>query len=1091
MKKNTILSFFRGKANCLLKNNLKMKLSVLLMVFSILQVFPNKGYSQKKVSFNLKDVTIKEVFNEIQNQTDFKFLYRNTVVNVNSRVSLKAKNKTTLKVLDRLFRNTQIEYQIIEKQIVLTKKELPLINSVFKDQTKEIKGRVTDSDGHPLPGASIVEKGTANGIQSDFDGKFSLGVADENAILVISFLGYITQEIKLEGKTEVSILMSEDTSSLDEVVVTGSLVATTKKQLGNAITSLNTKKIVRASTPNVTAALSGKIPGALISQNSGNPAGGVSVRFRGASSVLGSSQPLYLVDGIIVDNSSTRILPLGGYSQNRLVDINPYDIAKIEVIKGASASAIYGSRASSGVVQIFTKQGTQGAPSIEYSANFKMNQVQKFIEENQEPFRFASNKPKDPGYNKKITANRYNYQDMIFRQAYGTEHNISISGGDDKTKFYTSGSFMTNGGIIKNTDFDRYTFRANISNKFSDWLKVFVTSYYANSKSNEMPNGGTTNDVVPTGEFFGVLTGFSFINNYHDLSRQADGSYNYPFGFISNPIAALDNYKFQLLTNRFIGGMKLQLDISENLVAEYVLGYDGSTTRGTGYIPPIGLSPKLTGWATTTEKTSLLLNNNVLLTYNVDISENIKSSSSLGATQQYDKITFLENRVDNLTPNISSTTAGNIILRQDSSSERSIQGSFFQQSLGFFDKIFVTGALRVDRASTFGEKERMQIYPKASLSYAISDESFWKENINEVINVFKIRMSYGESGNMSALGAYDKFTKYNPLSYIGQTALISDLSHGNKNIKPERQKQLEVGFDTYSLNGRIGLEFTYYNMDVQDLLLSRVLAPSSGYLTSLQNVGTLTNKGIEVLLKGQPIFKKDFSWDVSVIYSHNRNKVNNIEGGSVPLPGGFDGLIIAKNDYPIGVFQGSYFVRDNFGEIAIDGNGLPITSPDKKIIGDPNPKWTGSLTNEFTLKNWSLSFQFDAVMGFDVFNWTNRLKAHTDLFGGGRLDAAEVRGDLLRGYNTSTFQTFERYVEDGSFVKLRELFLNYSFDLKPSSKLKGLSLYLSGRNLITFTNYSGWDPEVSSFGQTNGVRGQDFNAVPLPRIFELGIKINF
>ena len=224
MKKITIPSYFRKKANCLLKNNLKMKLSILLMVFSVLQVFPNKGYSQKKVSFNLKNVTIKEVFNEIQNQTDFKFLYRNTVVNVNSRISLKAKNKTTLKVLDRLFRNTQIEYQIIEKQIVLTKKELklPLIKAVSNDQAKEIKGRVTDSDGQPLPGASVLEKGTINGVSTDFDGKFTIELTDENAVLLVSYLGYTTKKIVVADQTYLNLSLEENAAGLDEVVIVGS-----------------------------------------------------------------------------------------------------------------------------------------------------------------------------------------------------------------------------------------------------------------------------------------------------------------------------------------------------------------------------------------------------------------------------------------------------------------------------------------------------------------------------------------------------------------------------------------------------------------------------------------------------------------------------------------------------------------------------------------------------------------------------------------------------------------------------------------------------------------------------------------------------
>ena len=360
MKKNTILSFFRGKANCLLKNNLKMKLSVLLMVFSILQVFPNKGYSQKKVSFNLKDVTIKEVFNEIQNQTDFKFLYRNTVVNVNSRVSLKAKNKTTLKVLDRLFRNTQIEYQIIEKQIVLTKKELPLINSVFKDQTKEIKGRVTDSDGQPLPGASIVEKGTANGIQSDFDGKFSLGVEGNSAVLIVSYIGYLTKEITLDTVTDYTIILNTDAQSLDEVTLLGSRNPNrTSTETPVPVDVVNMVELaIHSPQVSVNQILNYVVPS--FSSNTQTIADGTDHIDPASLRGLGPDQVLVLVNGKR-RHTSSLINVNGSFGRGSVgTDLNAipaFAIERIEILRDGAA-AQYGSDAIAGVINVVLKKNT-------------------------------------------------------------------------------------------------------------------------------------------------------------------------------------------------------------------------------------------------------------------------------------------------------------------------------------------------------------------------------------------------------------------------------------------------------------------------------------------------------------------------------------------------------------------------------------------------------------------------------------------------------------------------------------------------------------------------------------------------------------
>ncbi len=957
---------------------------------------------------------------------------------------------------------------------------------ISDDQEQTISGSVVDDIGDPLLGVSVVRKGTSTGTITDIDGKFAIE-AGPSDVLVFSYIGFLTEEVRITAENstgEFVVKMTNDILQLDELVITGTSALTSKKQLGNAISTIGVEAISNAGSQDITASFSGKLAGALINQNSGNPAGGVSVTLRGASTVFGSSDPLYIIDGIIVDNSSTNLLPLGGYAQNRLVDINPNDIDRIEIIKGAAAAAIYGSRASNGVVQIFTKEGIPGETKISFSTSIKFNQLRKQIYENQEPKKFVSGEPNDPGYNTLKDVTRYNMQDRIFRDAFGTNSNISVRGGSDKTRYFTSASFSNNGGIIRNTDFNRHTLRANIGHQFNNWLNASVYTNYAVSTSHELPNGGR----LAPGEFFGVLTGFVFLDTDFNPERQADGTYLAPINFVANPIAAIETYDFQQRTSRFIGGIKIDASPFKNFDMDYTLGYDGSTTSATAFIP-VGIIPKVTGWSRNAEKISLLVNNDLNFRYTIDFSDDFTSISSLGLTHQYERTSIFSNTADQLSPSTRSTTGGTIISRTDLREERSIQGAFFQQTFNIYNRLFLTGAIRVDEASTFGEEERTQFYPKASFSYLLSEENFWKNGIGTTIDVLKLRASYGQAGNLTALSAFDRLTNYNPVPFNGNTGFVPDSQLGNVDIKPERQKEMEVGFDL-SLFNKVGIEFSYYDVRVEDLLLSRVLAPSSGFSTRLENVGTLTNKGLEVLIRAKAINTTDFSWNIAAIYSKNKNEVNDIEGGQLVLPEIFDQAVVAKNGYPIGVFSGQYFIRNSDGSIKTNAQGLPESSIDRKIIGDPNPDWTGSLINEFRYKKWTFRTQFDAVMGFDIFNWTDRLTARTSLFGGGLRDAQEIRGELPRGYNAAAFNIWERYIEDGSFIKLRELYLAYDIPFKDKA-VDNLKISLIGRNLFSLDDYSGWDPEVNSFGQRNGLRGNDFNEVPIPRTIELGLNINF
>ncbi len=954
-----------------------------------------------------------------------------------------------------------------------------------------ISGKVVEeSSNQPVIGATVQIEGTNLGTITDADGNFKVTakLVPGEYTLVVRSLGYLTsqQAITLGTNPEVTleVQLKSDLLNLEEIVVTGNSVATSKKQLGNAISTVDAKELNAGGARGVDQALSGKISGALIAQNSGNPAGGISVILRGNSTVLGSSDPLYIVDGVFVDNSSPELVDLGGYAQNRLVDINPDDIEKIEVIKGAAAAAIYGSRASNGVVQIFTKKGVIGKPRISFSTSFQMNQLRKEIEENLEPFRYIN--PNDPSQGLEPTE-RYKMQDYIFRTGFGTNNNISVRGGTTSTKYYFSGSAFYNQGIIKNSDFSRYTVRSNIDQFFNNWLTGSLGLTYTHNYSNEIPNGGL-------GEFYGVLTGYNFNNTDYNPEPDAAGNYISPAGFVVNPLEGINKYDFNQTTDRFTGSLGLVITPVDNLTIDYRFGMDTYTQGAKGYIP-IGTNGLYSsGWYRTAVGNAFLTNQRLVANYELNITNNIKLTTTLGGEIQYDIYKRLAMTANNLSPLIQTTDGGSITSRVDFVAERSFRGAFIQETLALFDRLFLTGAVRVDAASAFGLSERTQIYPKASMSYLLSEENFWQNSLGGVLNTFKIRASYGQAGNLTALGAYDRFSNYNPNPMLGQTGLIPSTRLGNNALKPERQAETEIGVDLGLINGKVGIEFTYYNVKVTDLLLNRILAPSTGYSTQFQNVGEMTNKGIEMLLKANIISNDKFRWDLTATYSTNKNQVNGIEGERLALPKSF-GVSVAQNGQPIGAFYGFYYAREADGSISLDANGLPYRAQDengvtdRKIIGDPNPDWLGSLINEFSYGKFSLRVQFDAVQGFDVFNFTDRVNSRSR-FGGGWRDAQEIRGELPPGYNNAAYNIWERYIEDGSFVKLRELSLNYHFNPKTDA-IDNINIFLIGRNILSFDNYTGWDPEVNAAGQQNGVRGFDFNEVPIPRTWRLGVKFDF
>ncbi len=1014
----------------------------------------------------------------------------------------------------------------------------------------KISGKVNGSDGKGLPSISVQVQGSNTGTITDENGNYELNtnLKPGDHTIIFSGVGFksVTQVLKLQGAAtfNANAVLIADVMNMDEVVVTGVSAGTTRKQMGSYITTVKASDLTKGATGNVLAALQGKTAGAQITQNNGDPSGGFVVRLRGISSVNSASDPLYIVDGVIINNATNRVTNtsanydggsfVGTIGQNRLADINPADIERIEVLNGAAAAAIYGSRANAGVVQIFTKRGSSSAPVVSFTTSLMISKLRKSVPVNMSPTKFGGptdgpgaltqdvislvgTPPALPTNTTGVT--RYDYNDYIFQTGIGTDNTVSVAGGKDKTKYYTSASYFKNEGIIKNTNYQRYSFRVNLDQALGDRVNFNIGLNFINSLSNEKPDGNS---------FFSPMNSINIIGNFHDLfTRDALGNIKAigERGRV-NPVSIIEDIKQKQETNRLIANAGLKWRPTKGLLIDYTLGIDQYNQKGQTFIPPFaynvsdgffgggaGLDPTRNGYASAAGYNFFQVNNEINATYQTNVVKDINSTTQVGFSVQYEKTSYALLQGRGMAPFVQTVNGASTLLQGvDDRGEVSISGYYVQQNFSYKNLLYITGAIRVDGSSVFGEDQRSQKYFKGSGSYIISEHEFWKGmSMSKVWNFAKLRVAYGESGNLTGIGAYSRFNTYSSNSFVSRTSLISSSTLANSNVKPERQRELEFGIDLGFFNSRLNIQTNIYSKKVDDLLINRFIAPTTGFSSLLDNFGSLENRGFEIVLSGKPVQNKNFNWTVTAIYNHNRNKAVKIGQALTLLSTNSGAPVAIIEGQPIGIFYGAFFAMNNGalvknasgfpqGErgtqtgaltyvVQRDGSGVPIQSFPliRKVIGDPNPDWTGSLVNEVTYHKASLRIQLDAVQGNEVFNadWRTRQGV-----GNGKEAEKEQTGVYPRGYINSFYGSVEEWrIDDGSFVKLREVSLSYAFG--NFRKIKDITLSVSGRNLISWDNYKGYDPEVNSGGQSTILRGIDFGSVPIPRTFSVGLSAKF
>jgi TonB-linked SusC/RagA family outer membrane protein len=995
----------------------------------------------------------------------------------------------------------------------------------------KISGKVTDGKGNAVPSASVTVKNMAAGTFTNADGTYQLLTTLKNGTytLVFSGVGFKSSEqsITINGTADVTANSSlkADALGLDEVVVIGSSLTQTRKQLGNTVNSVGARQLQNTGSGNIGAALQGKVPGAQIAQTSGDPSGGISVRMRGTSTISGSSEPLYVIDGVIVNNSTTNVtnlnVPAGSRAEigtNRMADINPNDIEKLDIIPGAAASAIYGSRASNGVVLITTKKGKAGQMKIDFSTSLVSNSLRKkvYISTYGKQFGTAglrlgniSNASTSPTpytgatitYTRPdglarilatdlVDVTRYDYQDNIFDNGLGTDNYISLSGGSDKTKYYFSGGYYKNEGIVIGTDFRRFNLKSRLEHVVNKYLTVIGGVAYTNSFSNEKPNGNV---------FWSPINSVNITNNLFDITqRDVAGNLKGVEPTRVNPLSVINDMSLTQAVNRTISDLQIKIKPFKGLNIDYILGMDNTAQEGSNAIkryPYISAQEGL-GYASAALVNTFAINNDLNISYNTSFKK-FTSLTVAGFNHQYQKITGLFNEGRDMLNGISTINGAAVVLpARYTDDRRQVFGGFAQQTFGYNNIFYLTAAGRIDGSTSFPEDSRTYFYPKLSASWNISDMGFWQTMRTNWFNSARLRASWGQAGNLTGISTYGRFTNYTSSNINGIATYNLNTALGNEIVAPERASEFEFGTDLSFLSNKLGLTFTVYNKKIIDnsLLVQRTLAPSSGGSTRFENVGNLTNKGWELGINANPVQSKNFNWSLFGSVSHNKNLLTastQIAPITLDNNGGSPSVLLAG--YPLGAFFGNYFVRDANGNLALDAGGRPIaattsgTNLARKVIGDPNPDWILSLSNSIEYKKLSFSFLLDGAQGQQVFNADRRTRQGVGI---GDYAEKEAKGQLPRGYIWSIYATEEWRVESGSYIKLREVSLSYQLP-SLTKFIKSSSVSVTGRNLISWDTYDGYDPETNAGGNSAVLRGIDFGNVPIPRTVQLTFRATF
>lgn len=1039
-------------------------------------------------------------------------------------------------------------------------------------QDRTITGTVTGKDdGLPIPGVSVKIVGSTSGTSTDANGKYSLRVSSGQGSIDVTSIGYQTQRIAIGSSNVINVALVTDAQQLGEVVVTALGVSREKKTLGYSATQVDSKEINRTSPVSLFDGLQGKIAGANITSQSGTPGASTKVILRGYSSITGNNQPLYVVDGVPIDNgtfSSTASTTLNRTTDfgNNANDINPNDIESINVLKGAGASSLYGSRAANGVILITTKKGKAGKFSVDFNSSATYSSLLMVPETQNEfgqgwngNFSFIENGswgPKFTGANRlwgNVVNNKQLYKPYVglknnVRDFYdtGNEYNnsLSLSGGNEKSTFYFSFNNIASNGIIPSDadSYNRNNFSLRASTKADDFTISGALNYSSRNSSFVATGQGASTGSTLFQELIQIPRDISIVD-LKDYKSPYNNLNNYFTQYAQNPYFIANENGNNFNSERIFGNIDLGYKVNDWLSSTVRVGADVTNSRLKDWqaiAKPDAGSPNETnfnvGGLTEESLFRRELNVDALLNFNRKINDDFSFDGLLGGNfNQRDFRRHTSAIIGLVIPEFYdlSNTAGTATTSTDYNKRR-LFGAYAQANFGYRNYLFLSLNARNDWASTLPTGDNSYFYPAANLSFVLSDAMEGLEQAG--ISFAKFRASYGMTGNDAAPYLTESLlTSGNVVLGFGNiTFPIGGVSGfevanqlGNNLLRPEKTTEFEVGADLRFFKNRLGIDFAYYDKQTKDQILPVTTAATSGYTTIITNFGKVQNKGIELSLTGTPVKTESFSWDLTYVFSRNRNKVLELPLGleEVVINNGYDVDFVATVGKPLGVYKGPVEKRDPNGNIIVNpSNGLPVLADSKEVYGDSQRDYVMGLTNRFTYKDWTLGFSFDFRKGGKFWSYTSQLNDFVGnskrtlynnrnpyIIPGSVTESTDSNGNPVYTENSTpvsvanvatswsngdnTQFTSRRSVLDRTSLKMRDITLSYTLPKLLASKVRASNIMLTayGRNLFVWlpSENTFVDPEVSTYN--NDLRGElgEFAGGPSTRSYGVSLKATF
>jgi TonB-linked outer membrane protein, SusC/RagA family/TonB-dependent outer membrane receptor, SusC/RagA subfamily, signature region len=1079
--------------------------------------YAGNAHSQNaKVSIRMNNVKLDKILNEIENQTDYLFIYNNQV-DINKITSVKVKNEAVAQVLDKILSGTGINYELEGTHIILTTEAIKDLHA--QQQAKTVTGTVTDVSGEPIIGANIRIKGTTTGTITDIDGNFSIE-AEPQSVIEVSYIGYLTQETVINNQKSIRFLLKEDTKTLDEVVVIGYGVQK-KADLTGSVANINTEKLNTQSNANIGQALQGKIAGVDIVSQGGAPGSGTRIMVRGIGT-LNNASPLYIVDGMYM---------------NSIDHINPNDIASIDVLKDASSAAIYGSRAANGVIIVTTKEGsnTEGKPIIDLSVNLGISTASKFLDmldakgwaEVTTIARQAIGKPALDMATDLANKPDNDWQDIMFRPALMQNYNLSVKGGGKYSTYYTGLGYFNQDGIVKGTNYQRYNIQSKNDYKrgiFSAGTNLIISFSHDKPLHQELRGGmiGTILQSVPT------------LEKYDDTR---EGGYGGTYGDVVNiphPLAIIDDNIMDRYNEnvKIFANLYAQIELFKGLKYKLNLTPDFSFERYKNYLNKYDFGLATNSITQLTERQrrrrNILVEN--LLTFDRTFGEH-KISALAGYTYQDSRFRHIQAYGEGLPQGLEEIDAATTNRSNEGNSWRSVLTSILGRVFySYQNKYLFTATIRRDGSSKFGKNNRYGYFPSFSLGWNVTEEKFM-ENVHW-LDQLKLRGGYGVLGNQEIDNYQYSSTITTGINYPdGNGGLLQGAfpkNFANPDIKWEETAMTNVGIDFMVFNNRLSLTADYYVKNTKDILLTVPIPISSGGANDpIRNAGKIRNNGFEFNLGWMDQPNPDISYGINLIGSFNKNKVIAMGSESGSIKGGSTNQNITTSEtkagYPIGGYwlistAGYFNSQEEVDAYAKDGKKIqPAAEPgdikfvdanndgvinddDRVFQGSPFPDFTFALNGNMRYKNFDLSIGLQGVLGNKIYNATrqtledvtkgsNFLASCLDYWTPENKNASHPRL-TWDDPNRNTRAESDRYLENGSYLRLRSVQLGYTF---PQTWFKGAiqhaRVYINAENLFTITSYSGYSPDVNA--DNANYRGFDNFIYPTNRTFMLGLNVTF